>query len=126
MDGPKNATAMWKTQFLIIFNQTGLPTDYEASILVDSVNQNLPFSIWADDGASISFVYPDHLYNGFGVCYFLEDQLDQSIEVSSSTAITAHYSMEYDFGQVALFLVPAILISFVVVMLMWRKRKQTR
>ena len=38
MNGPKNADAIWKTQFWVTFNQNGLHNDYDITILVDSVD----------------------------------------------------------------------------------------
>ncbi len=126
MDNPKNATALWKTQFLVVFNQTGIPSDSNPSILVDSADYSLPCSIWADEGTTINFVYPNHIQNGFGLCYVLEYPLNQSLEVSSSAIITAQYAMEYDGTQITLFLLPAILIPSSVFLVYWKRKKQTR
>ena len=125
VDGPKTATALWKKQFLVVFDQIGLPNDYSASILVDSANHNLPFSVWADDGASMHFAYPNHFQNGFGAYYALEYPLNQSsIDVDSSVTMIAHYTMKYDGKHFLIILIPAIfLISSAGFVLLLKRRK---
>jgi peptidoglycan/xylan/chitin deacetylase (PgdA/CDA1 family) len=122
VDCPKTATALWKKQFLVVFDQNGLPNDYNASIAVDSVNHNLPFSVWADDGENLHFGYPDHIPYGFGVYYVLEYPVNQStLDVDSSISIVAQYALEYDSAQFILIFVPVVLVSLVVFVFLWKK-----
>jgi hypothetical protein len=63
MDGPKTAIANWKTQYRVTFDYLGL--DLSASGPIVSVNDSLknlndlPLSIWTDNGASISYSFFD-------------------------------------------------------------------
>ncbi len=126
MDDSKTATALWRTQFLVVFDHVGLPDDYSASILVNSANYDLPFSVWADDGATLHFVYPNSYENGFGAYYVLVNSFNQSsIEVNSPLTVIAEYVMEYDVKQFALILIPAVLSSSAIVVVLWKRRNQT-
>lgn len=128
MDAPKDATALWKKQFLVIFDQIGLPSDHNMSIMVNSTNYNIPFQFWIDDGTNLSFVYPNSYENGFGAYYSLEDPLNQSsIGVDSPLTVIAKYSIEYNDEQpeldFTLLIIPAILIPSAILITLWKKRE---
>jgi hypothetical protein len=125
MNGPKNADAIWKTQFWVTFNQNGLHNDYDITILVDSVDQKLPISVWVDDGAKIVFLYPEHLQNGFGVYYCLEEEMSQSMVVHSPITFSARYLIEYNAWQFILLLTLVILLLLGVFGLIWKRRGKT-
>jgi peptidoglycan/xylan/chitin deacetylase (PgdA/CDA1 family) len=131
MDAPKNAVVLWNKQLLVCFDQIGLPSDFNASIMVNSANYYLPYLFWADDEAKINFAYPNRLSNG-GVSYVLEDPLNQSsIEIDSPLSVTAKYTLEYnnkpyddtsyDDKQFVLILVSIILASSAIFIVIWKK-----
>ena len=124
MDESKTATALWKQQFLIVFDQIGLPDDYNASVLVDSVNHTLPFSIWADSGATINFAYPNIYQDGSSGHYILKDSLNQSsLDVNSSLTMTAEYVMiENDDPQYVIIIIPAVLIISAIFLVLWKRK----
>jgi hypothetical protein len=130
VDGPKSAKALWKKQFLVTFDQTGLPIDQNATIVVDSANHELPFSLWADEGTSINYVYPNTLVDGVGSKYVLISSSNQSlITVISPISIVGRYDLfsepkpEYDVKSLVAIVASIIVVSLIVFVLFWKKMK---
>ena len=130
LDGPKSAVALWKKQFLVTFNQTGLPIDQNATIVVDSSNHELPFSLWADEGTSINYVYPNIVVDGVGSKYVLTSSSNQSlITVISPISIVGRYDLfsepkpDYDVKSLVAIVASIIVVSLIVFVLLWKKMK---
>jgi peptidoglycan/xylan/chitin deacetylase (PgdA/CDA1 family) len=130
VDGPKSAVALWKKQFLVSFDQTGLPIDQNATILVDSANHGLPFSLWADEGTSINYVYPNTLADGLGNKYVLASSSNQSlITVNSPLSIVGRYDLfsepkpEYDVKPLVAIVASIIVVSLIAFVMLWKKMK---
>nr|MDO8135478.1 hypothetical protein [Candidatus Njordarchaeum guaymaensis] len=60
MDGPKTATANWKTQYLVSFDQTGSAGTPIVNYGIDTGSTTagaVPFDVWVDSGQQISYAY---------------------------------------------------------------------
>jgi peptidoglycan/xylan/chitin deacetylase (PgdA/CDA1 family) len=130
VDGPKSAVALWKKQFLVTFDQTGVPVDQNATILVGSANHEMPFSLWADEGISINYVYPNTVVDGVGSKYVLTSSSNQSlITVTSPIKIVGRYDLfsepkpEYDVNSLVAIVASIIVVSLIVFVLLWKKMK---
>jgi len=102
MDGPKTATANWKTQYLVTFAQTGL--DATATGTVVTVNgdtktfSDLPYTTWVDSGDSISYSYSDPVSSSDEDKRFrLADVTGPTspITVTEPVTITGNYKTQY-------------------------------
>ena len=114
--------ASWQTEYLFLFNQEGLPNDYEASLLINSENQSTPLFMWINEGKLVEYVYLDKILTGSGTQYVLTPQLNQSLISNSPTTITANYSIQYtlDFFIMVAIIVITGSLAFVIIFL---KRK---
>jgi len=122
--GPKSVIASWKKQYLVVFNQTGLPHGLSPSVVVNSANYGLPYSIWADEGVTIHFAYPHQIPAGFGACYVLAFPSNQSsVTVGSSLIMTAQYDFQYTFELYAVIAVPLAGVALVTSLLLVRKKR---
>jgi len=114
MDQPLSAVALWKKQFFVVFNQTGLPEDSNVSVVINSENNIVPFSYWVEEGTSVQFNYPNQHQTWFGARYLLTAPSNQSsIEIDSPKTITAEYNHQYTtelFGAATLPIAIAALI----------------
>jgi len=127
IDEPLSAEALWEKQFLVVFDQSGLPETLGPNILVDSVNYALPCSVWVDEGSLIHFVYPDEkLADPWSRYVLTAPQLAQSpIEVNSPINLTAQYGLQYR-SEVFLtlsFVVIMIIVGLICSVLLYRRRK---
>jgi hypothetical protein len=110
---------MWKKQYLVVFDQTGLSNSPNPSVLVNSTNHDLPFSIWIDDGDRVEFVFPDQFQGS--VLTFPVNQ--SSFVVTSPVRMTAQYAMRIDFGLLALIIVPLVSVFLLAAVMLVRRRK---
>jgi peptidoglycan/xylan/chitin deacetylase (PgdA/CDA1 family) len=125
VDGPLTAVASWKKQFLVAFDQTGLPEDFDASIVVNSTTHNLPFSVWAGEEDNLEYGFQDQYPDGFTGSYALTSPLGQSsYTVTSSVRIVAQYDSQYSMGTFTAIIVPLVLILLLASILLLKKRKQ--
>ena len=116
-------TAFWQKQYLIEFNQQGLPDEFGIFLVVNSENQSLPFLIWIDKGDTVDFNYPNNIQNGFGTQYILTLPLNQSTVISESpTIITATYYLQYTMDLFIMIALAAIIGSLVFVIIFLRRR----
>ena len=116
-------TAFWQKQYLIEFNQQGLPDEFGTFLVVNSENQSLPFLIWIDKGDTVDFNYPNNIQNGFGTQYILTLPLNQSTVISESpTIITATYYLQYTMDLFIMIALAAIIGSLVFVIIFLRRR----
>lgn len=126
VDGPRSAVASWKKQYLVVFDQTGLPHDLNADVLVDSTTHNLPFSVWVGNGESLQYIFHDQLPAEFTRYYILTSPLGQSSYTATSSArIVAQYDLQYNTGLLALIICPSILVFLLTSILLFRKRRST-
>ena len=124
VDGPKSAFALWKKQYLVVFDQTGLPHDFSAPILTNNTVQNLPLSLWIDEGDSLQFEFNDQFTDGFARYYILTFPLNQSsFTANSSVRIIAQYDLQYNLNLLALIACPLILVFLLAIILLFRKKK---
>ncbi len=126
VNGAASAVALWKKQFLVSFDQNGLPQGYDANVLVDGANYSLPFSVWVDEGATVQFVYPKDLPGEFGEHYVLVFSSDQSpFVVSSSMTVTARYDLQHGLAFFAMIGIPVTIILVILGVWFFRKRGPT-
>ena len=63
MDSAKDITANYKTQYLIVFTQSGLDDTATGTVVtinsVDYEFTDLPYSVWADEGSTFTYSYQD-------------------------------------------------------------------
>jgi len=124
VDGPLTAVASWKKQYLVVFNQTGLPNDFNASVVVNSTTHTLPFSVWVGEGDNLQYTFPDQYQAGFTGNYVLTSPVDPSFHiVSSPVGMIAQYDLQYSMGSFAAIILPLILIFIIASVLLLRKRK---
>jgi len=124
VDKPLTAVALWQSQYLVIFDQTGLPENFEANVLVNSTTHDLPFSVWIGEEDNLQFVFPNQLPEGFARAYVLTSPLNQSLSsVTSPTKMIAQYDLQYTTGFLAAILLPLILVFLVTSILLLRKRR---
>ena len=115
--------ASWQKQYLFVFNQEGLPTEFEKFITVNSKNQSLPLSIWIDEGDTIEFSYPANIQNSFGSKYVLNLPLNQSKLMSNSpNTITANYNLQYTLDLFILIAISIITGSLMFVIIYLKRR----
>ncbi len=124
LNDSKSAIALYKTQFLVIFNQTGLPNGLNITMIVNSTNHSLPYSDWFDEGASVQFAFQNPLPNGLGQQYGLESTSKSSpLTVESPITVTAQYATQFTIETYALIIVPIILVLATGIILLRRRRK---
>ena len=126
VNSPKSVVASWKKQYLVIFDQTGLPAGSSANVLVDSFNHSLPYSVWVDESSKVDFVYPNQVSISPGSSYRLAVPLAQSpIEVNSPTNLTAQYTLKHtlDSSQILSLAAITATVALVVSVLLLRRRK---
>jgi peptidoglycan/xylan/chitin deacetylase (PgdA/CDA1 family) len=119
VNGPKSVTAVWKKQYLVVFDQTGLPNNTNPNVLVNFTNHDLPFSIWIDDGDRIEFAFPDQ-FQGHALTFPLNES---SFVVTSPVRMTAEYSTGYDIGLLVLIIVPLVSVFILASVLLLRRKK---
>ncbi len=98
---PSSIVWSWKTQYQVTFNQTGL--DSSASSAVVTVNGNpitylqLPYSIWADNGSSISYSYNNVSSSNSGEQFILigVTGLSSPITVTNPMTVVGNYKTQY-------------------------------
>jgi len=63
MDSAKDITANYKTQYLIVFTQSGLDDTATSTVVIinstDYEFTDLPYNIWADEGSTFTYSYQD-------------------------------------------------------------------
>jgi hypothetical protein len=117
--------ASWKKQFLVVFNQTGLPDGFEANIAVNSANQTLPYSIWIDEGAIVQFAYDDKLPDGFGrQCVLTSTSNKSPLNVESPITVTAQYTFQYTIEMYVAIAIPAVLVVLAIGIVLLKRRKR--
>jgi hypothetical protein len=121
-----SAVASWKKQFLVVFNQNGLPNGFEANIALNSVDQTLPYSIWIDEGAIVQFACQDKLPIGFGRQYVLTSTSNESpLNVESPITVTAQYALQYTTEMYVAIAIPAVLAALAIAAVLLKRRKKT-
>jgi len=99
MDGPKIAEALWKTQYLVSFTQTGSLATPTLTYSIDGgtpTTSTVPFEIWVDASSSVSYDYEILIYNGTETRYVLTDVTPTSPQIAtSSLTITGTYKTQH-------------------------------
>jgi hypothetical protein len=107
MDGSKTATANYKLQYKITFNQSGVGGDFGGTvIIIDSTNNygvgSLPKWFWWDDGSTHTFAFQSPLVVGptskqyvWTITTGLSTLQSGSIIVSTSGSVTGSYKTQY-------------------------------
>ena len=121
---PMNAVASWKKQYLVTFDQAGLPDDVNAGISVNYTTQKLPFSVWVSEGDNLQFAYDSQFPDGFARSYVLTYPLSQSLpSITSPVKMIAQYNLQYSLGFFVAITIPLILVFLLTLVLLLRKRK---
>ena len=97
MDGPKTATANWKTQYQVSFAQTGSAV---APTVTYTANTDpttaVPFDVWVLAGSEISYAYQDPVPGASGVQYVLTGVDPASPQtVNGPLTITGTYKTQF-------------------------------
>jgi hypothetical protein len=97
MDGPKTATANYVLQYLIGFDQTGIPAGVPWSVSVDGTDHSGPYSQWFDKDHSIYFTFPDTVAGLTpGVRYKLvSTDATSPFSATAKRTVTATYKTQY-------------------------------
>jgi uncharacterized repeat protein (TIGR02543 family) len=102
MNGLKTATATWKTQYYLTFKQTGL--DATAAGTVENLNgllltrDNLPYSIWVDNGTVENYRYYDNISSTTGGKRFRLVNVTGKVSPMTVTGpenVTGNYVVQY-------------------------------
>ncbi|HYB68586.1 MAG TPA: S8 family serine peptidase, partial [Candidatus Acidoferrales bacterium] len=99
-------TGTYKTQYYVIFTQTGISSDFTSAVMnIDGSNYTvgtLPVSFWYDSGSSHTFVYQSPLVATTGQKQYvwtstsgLSSLQSGSITVSGSGSVTGTYKTQY-------------------------------
>jgi hypothetical protein len=124
VDRPLTAIALWKTRCLVVFDQEGLPDDFNASVVLNSTIHSLPFSVWIGEEDTLQFIFQDQFPEGFARSYVLKFPLNQSLSsVTSPVKMVAQYDSQYSMGLFVAIILPLILVFLVASILLLRKRK---
>jgi uncharacterized repeat protein (TIGR02543 family) len=99
MNRPKIAEALWKTQYLVSFTQTGSMATSTLTYSIDggtSTTSTVPFDVWVDASSSVSYDYESLIYNGTGTRYVLTEVTPTSPQIAtSSLTITGTYKTQH-------------------------------
>lgn len=106
MDSAKDITANYKTQFKVIFNQTGVGTDFTGTVVtVDGTDygvNDLPKEFWWDEGSVHNFDFKSPLIVTVNAKQYvwtsttgLSTSQSGSITVSTSGSVIGHYKTQY-------------------------------
>jgi len=106
MDGSKTATANYKLQYKITFNQFGVGTDFTGTVvIIDGTNYgvgSLPAQFWWDDDSIHNFAFqsplvvtPNAKQHVWTSTTGLSTLQSGSITVSGSGSITGNYKTQY-------------------------------
>jgi hypothetical protein len=99
MNADKTIILVYKTQYLVTFNQTGSGVAPTVTYAIDgsaSTTSIVPFSVWVDSGKQISYTYQANVSDGSGVRYVLTDVSPASPQiVTGSLTITGTYKIQY-------------------------------
>ena len=96
MNAPKTATANYREQFWIVFQQTGVPTGSIAHVTVNSVQHILPYSEWFDQGSTVNFTYEEIVPGATVTRYVLDTMSGQApLSVENPITMTGYYKTEY-------------------------------
>jgi len=102
MDANRTATAYYTTQYLVTFSQTRL--DNTATGIIVTINSiqygfaDLPYSVWADEGATFTYSYQDIvLSSSAGKRFKLIDISGPTspFTVTGPVTVTANYKTQY-------------------------------
>jgi len=123
---PLTAVASWKEQNLVVFDQTGLPENFDVNAMVNFTTRDLPFSIWVNKGEDLQFMFPKEFSDGFARSYVLANPQNQSLtSIISPVTLTAQYSLQYSADFLVAILVPLVFVFFLTSILLLRKRRST-
>jgi hypothetical protein len=101
MDYPKTATAAWKTQYYITFDQTGVGDDFSGVVLtINGTGYNiylLPSSFWWDNSSVHSFNFESPLVVTAGEKRYVLTSVNETsgFIVSGSETIIGSYKTQY-------------------------------
>jgi hypothetical protein len=100
---PSSITWNWKTQYQVIFDQTGVGSDFLGTVVtVDSVSygvSSLPVSFWYDSGSSHSFSFASPLAVGskqyvWGSTSGLSLLQSETLTVTASGSVVGNYQIQ--------------------------------
>jgi hypothetical protein len=102
MNANHTATAHYKMQYSVVFNQTGLSSDATGAVVTVDGNgkafADLPYTYWVDNGSSVTYSYSSTVSSSVsGKRYRLNTVSGPSspITVTGSTTVTGNYVTQY-------------------------------
>ena len=97
MDAAKTATANYVLQYLIGFDQTGIPAGVPWSVNVEGTDHSGPYSQWFDQSALVHFTFPDTVAGlAPGVRYKLvSTDATSPFSANAKRTVTATYKTQY-------------------------------
>ena len=102
MNSAKNITANYKTQFLVVFMQTGLDNTATSTVItVNSVNYgfaDLPYSVWANESSTFTYLYQDVVSSSTAGKRFKLVNVSgpaSPFTVSCPVTVTGNYKVQY-------------------------------
>jgi hypothetical protein len=107
MNGAKAAVAVWKTQHLVTFSQSGLDSSAVGTVVTVNgsakVYADLPYPPWVDAGSVLTYAYGNVSSSTAGKRFILTgvSGLPSPITVNSPTSVIGNYKTQYQvtFGQ---------------------------
>jgi len=102
MDSAKDVTANYGTQYLVTFDQTGLDATANGVIVTvngsDKTFAELPFSMWVDEGATVTYSYNNSIPGITSGKRFVLTSVTgpaSPFTVTSSVTVTGNYKVQY-------------------------------
>jgi len=101
MNGPKTATAAWKTQYFVTFAQSGLDSSASGTIMavggVSKMYAEMPYSDWFDANLVVTYAYSNVSSSTAGKRFILTGVAGPSspITVSIPLTFTGNYKTQY-------------------------------
>jgi hypothetical protein len=99
MNSPKNETALWKTQYLASFKQSGSTINPKVNYSINdgsTLSDTVPFSIWVDTGQQITYSYQTLIPATTDVRYLLSSTSPNSPQTANSAfVVIGNYKIQY-------------------------------
>jgi hypothetical protein len=101
MDSNKTAVALWKTQYKVTFTQTGLDESASGTVVIvngiTTDHDQLPYSIWIDSGATLTYSYNNVSSTTGGKRFILTSVSGQPspITITSPVLIQGDFKIQY-------------------------------
>jgi len=132
MNHPVTETGSWKLQFLVVFQQTGVPDGSIAHVIVNSVQHILPYSEWFGQGTTVNFAYEEIVPGATPILYgliqrhILTATSEQSpLAVEASMTMTGYYNTQYT-TEISVLLSAIIILGGLTSAIIFLKRRKAK